>query len=136
MDELHRALAAAMDTATGERDNRQALRDRFLRNGPIPSSPEVLVEEMTWCQQFLGEDGDAGEAPRSRYRTCLLRLELLAVDHARWKPKLAILRRTLEADRDRERRSNIVIAVAVVSVLAVLTTLLVYLIRLVASFWT
>ena len=64
-----------------------------------------------------------------------LRLELLAVDQARWKPKVKVLRANLEAEGARARRSDLVIAASIIGVLAVLIGLVVYLTKAVLSVW-
>ena len=136
LDELHRAMAAAMHGATPGGEPAGTIRDRFLRNAFIPSHPELLVEEMVHCQQFFREEVAADTlGPRSRYQACLLRLELLAVDQARWKPKVKVLRANLEAEGARARRSDLVIAASIIGVLAVLIGLVVYLTKAVLSVW-
>jgi hypothetical protein len=124
LEELHQAMAAAMFAASRGEESPDAVRDRFLQNGFIPSHAELLVEEAVRCQQFFREDVAADTAaPRARYRACLLRLELLAVDDSRWKPKVAILQKNLDAERARVRRSN----AAMIAVFGVLLVLAVWL---------
>jgi hypothetical protein len=134
LDELHRAMAAAIHVA--EPGGEAAVRDRFLRNAFIPSYPEGLVEEMVRCQQFFRDEVAADtHGPRARYRACLLRLELIAVDHARWKPKVRVLRANLDAEGARAWRSDIVMGVSIVGALAVVVGVLIYLVKAILSLW-
>jgi hypothetical protein len=136
LDELHRAMAALIHAATPGGEPADTIRDRFLRNGFIPTHPELLVEEMVRCQQFFRDEVAADTlGPRSRYRACLLRLELLAVDQARWKPKVRVLRANLDAEGARARRSDLLMAASIIGVLAVLVGLVVYVTKAVVSLW-
>ena len=81
LEELHAAMAKAMQEATARGEDAVQVRDRFLQNGLIPSTPELLIEEVVRCQQYFRDElvtlqaGPALDARGSRLKVLVHSLE-------------------------------------------------------------
>jgi hypothetical protein len=136
LEELHRALAAAMHEAKAKEAKPEEVRDRFLQNALVPTHPELLVDEAIRCQQFFLQDLAANTAgPQARYRACLLKLEMVAIDKPAWKRKVKVLRANLEGQSRREWRSNVAFAVGFVVFVGVVVMVIVYVVHALALLW-
>lgn len=117
--ELRQAMAAAIADAERQGQPANPVRDRFLKNALVPADPGLLSEEAVYCQTFFLDTMDAETAvPQARFRACLTRLELAAVDDPALRPKIEVLRGQLEQHRKQAFRNNLLMAAVILGVLA------------------
>jgi hypothetical protein len=114
--EAWRAMAEAIHDASLQGEPEQKVRDRFLENMPLPRSADLLIGEAFECQRYFKDDvGAETGMPQARYRACLNRLELLAVEDHSLKPKIEILTQQLRRHQRKIWRGNIIIAICVLA---------------------
>jgi hypothetical protein len=119
--ELRQAMAAAIADAERQGQAANPVRDRFLKNALVPADPGLLIEEAVYCQTFFLDTVDADTTiPQARFRACLTRLEVEAVDDPALRPKVDVLRGQLEQHRKQALRNNLVMLAAVTGALIVL----------------
>ncbi len=119
--EAWEAMAIAIRGAGLQGEPEQPVRDRFLENMPLPMSAELLIREALECQRYFSEDLAAETAgPQARYRACLNRLEVLAVDQRELAPRIAVLERQLKVHRGRLLRSNFLVLAIVLGAIGAL----------------
>ncbi len=136
LEKRHLEIADAMREA-GTEEAARPVRDRLIGDLFVPRHAELLIEEALRCQKYFGDQGDADtSALRARFRLCLTRLELLAVDDPGLKAKIAILRAALAGQESRERRFNVTMALALIGVLLLCGGLFVYVIRLLGQLFS
>lgn len=119
--EAWEALAVAVRGAGLQGEPEAPVRDRFLENMPLPTTAELLIREALECQRYFREDLVAETAvPQARYRACLNRLEVLAVDRPDLAARISVLERQLAGHRRRLRRSNLVVLLIILGVIGAL----------------
>ena len=131
--EARQAMASALQLASAQGGDEAPIRNRFLRNMPVPRTAEMLVDEILECERHLSDSAGADNAAaEERCRACLNRLEVLAVDSPELRPRIDVLATQLGRHRSRLARSNWIMGVSVVAVLAGGVALLLWILSLVA----
>jgi hypothetical protein len=131
--ELHAAVAHAMTEAGGEPGADAKARDRLLHTAFVPATPEILIDEALFCLQHFGDWTQGSTVAQARYRACLARLELHAVDDAAWEKKAEVLRRHLSDHRRRVGLGNVLLALLLVGLVAAIPLLIWAIVRLARS---
>jgi hypothetical protein len=130
--ELRQAMNAAIADVECQGQPGNPVRDRFLKNALLPADPGLLIEEAVYCQAFFLDTIEADTTiPQARFRACLTRLEVAAVDDPSLRPKIEVLRGQLEQHRRRAFRNNLIMVVVILGVLAAAVAAVIGLIALV-----
>jgi hypothetical protein len=130
--ELRQAMSAAIADAERQGQPANPVRDRFLKNALVPADPDLLIEEAVYCQTFFLDSFEADTTvPQARFRACLTRLEVAAVDDPSLRPKIEVLRGQLAQHRRQALRNNLLLAGVILGVLAAAVAAVIGLIALV-----